>query len=411
MRTSTELPADAARFKLPLTETVREIFSNAGSTRPVNVRSPPRLLVQEKQNLKSNGFARRECERSVSHVGRYHGCREDGAALAHLELTLAMTSNPRTDPVLSGAIQPDGIKFRSTTAAASDIFWRQLHAQEFDVSEMSLSSLLIVIAQGNRDWVGLPIFSQRHFFQTWAWVRTDAGIQSPEDLRGKRVGVPEYQQTAALWSRAILQHDFGVQPGDMEWYMERTADRSHGAATGFRPPSGVRFQYMAGDQTIGSMMMNDELDATVMYSGRPSLVDRSTISFENNPKVRPLFADSSVEAQRYFQKTGIFPINHGMVVRRSLYEQHPWVALNIFNAFRRAKEQVASELLRLTETHVELGLLSSGAARGLRTDVYPYGVRSNQKTLEAVAEYSAEQGLTPRKIALEEVFAPSTLDL
>ena len=331
--------------------------------------------------------------------------------VARLELTLAMTSNPRTDPVLSGAIQPDGVKFRSTVAAASDIFWRQLHAQEFDVSEMSLSSLLIVIARGNRDWVGLPIFSQRHFFQTWAWVRADAGIQSPSDLKGKRIGVPEYQQTAALWSRAILEHDFGVKPSDMEWYMERTAERSHGAATGFEPPRGVRFQYITNDKTIGSMMMDGELDATVMYNGRPTLVDRSTISFECNTRVQPLFPDKSAEAQRYFGKTGIFPINHGMVFRRSLYEQHPWLALNIFNAFREAKERVAAEMRQRAETHTELGMLPAGSADALKTDLYPYGVKSNRKTLEALAAYSVEQELTPRKVKLEEVFAPSTLDL
>ena len=328
--------------------------------------------------------------------------------MAHLELTLAMTSNPRTDPVLSGAVQPDGVKLRSTVAAASDIFWRQLHAQEFDVSEMSMSSLLIVIARGNRDWVGIPVFSQRHFFQTWAWVRTDAGIQSPSDLKGKRMGVPEYQQTAALWSRAILEHDFGVQPSDVEWYMERTAERSHGAATGFQPPDGVRFQYISNDKSIGSMMMNGELDATVMYHSTPSLVDRSTISFEGNPRVRPLFADSSAEAQRYFAKTGIFPINHGMVVRRSLHERYPWLALNIFNAFRQAKERAAAETLHRAETRVELGLIPAAA---LKTALYPYGVRSNGKTLETLAEYSVEQGLTPRKVDLGEVFAPSTLDL
>jgi 4,5-dihydroxyphthalate decarboxylase len=331
--------------------------------------------------------------------------------MATLELTLAMTSNPRSDPLLKGAVRPDSVTFRSTIASAPDIFWRQLHDQEFDVSEMSMSHLLVVIANGNRDWIGLPIFPQRHFFQTWAWVRSDAGIDRPEDLRGKRVGVPEYQQTAALWTRGILAHDYGVRPSDMDWYMERTEDRSHGAATGFRPPSGIRFQYIPSGKSIGSMMMDGELDATLLYLGQPSLVDRSTISFDDNPRVRPLFVDRQAEIQRYFKQSGIFPINHGVVIRRSLYERHPWLALNIFNAFRRAKEQLAAETLRLASTHLELGLLDANAASAVSTDVYPYGVKSNRKTLETLAEYSHEQGLTPRRVALEEVFAPSTLDL
>jgi 4,5-dihydroxyphthalate decarboxylase len=168
---------------------------------------------------------------------------------------------------------------------------------------------------------------------------------------------------------------------------------------------------MAPDQTIGSMMLNGELDATVMYAGRPSLVDRSTASFEGNPSVRPLFSDGSAEAQRYFSATGIFPINHGMVIRRSLYEQHPWLPLNIFNAYRIAKERVSDEMRHLAATHVDLGLLGPGARKALATDLYPYGVRSNRKTLEILAQYSFEQGLTPRVVEPEEVFAPSTLDL
>jgi 4,5-dihydroxyphthalate decarboxylase len=331
--------------------------------------------------------------------------------MATLELTLALTRNARSQPVLDGSVRTDGVQFRSTVASAPDIFWRQLHDQEFDVSEMSMSSLLIVLANGNRDWVGLPIFTQRHFFQTWAWVRADAGIDGPQDLKGKRVGVPEYQQTAALWSRGILEHDFGVAPSDMDWYMERTAERSHGAATGFEPPAGVRFQYIAADKSIGAMMMDGELDATMLYMARPSLVDRSTVEFEGNPRVRRLFADGEAEAQRSFSSSGIFPINHGMVMRRSLYERHPWLALNIFNAFRMAKERVAERTRSLLATHLELGLLPADAARTLRVDPYPYGVKSNRRTLETLAAYSCEQGLTSRQLALEEVFAPSTLDL
>jgi 4,5-dihydroxyphthalate decarboxylase len=122
----------------------------------------------------------------------------------------------------------------------SEIFWRQLHFQDFDISETSLSSLLMATAQGNRDWVGIPVFTSRQFFHTNIWVRADAGIEQPADLKGKRVGVPEYQQTAARWARGVLQHEFGVHPKDVEWFMERTPERSHGGATGFQPPAGVK---------------------------------------------------------------------------------------------------------------------------------------------------------------------------
>ena len=331
--------------------------------------------------------------------------------MAALELSLIMGANDRSLPVLNGTVKPDGIDLTSTVAHPSEIFWRQLHFKEFVVSEMSLSSLLMAMAHGNRDWIALPIFTSRRFFHTGAWVRAQSGIEKPEDLKGKRVGVPEYQQTAALWSRGVLKHEFGVEPQDLEWWMERTEERSHGGATGFEPPKGIRFHRIPADQNIGSMLLDGKLDATLLYLTNNNLVDRSRVTLEGNPEFRLLFPNPAAEGTRYFQKTGIFPINHGMVVRRSIYEKHPWVPLNIFNAFREAKERIAARTRELVSTHLELGLLGPEARKALAVDVYPYGVKSNQKVLETVAEYSYEQGLTPRLMHMDEIFAPSTLDL
>ncbi len=331
--------------------------------------------------------------------------------MSKLQLSLIMGSNVRSGPVIDGLVKPEGIDLVATAAHASEIFWRQLRFQEFDVSEMSLSSLLIAIAGGNRDWVGLPIFTSRRMFHTGIWVGSDSGIEQPADLKGKRVGVPEYQQTAALWSRGVLTHEFGVDPADIEWFMERTPERSHGGATGFQPPAGVRVRQIPAEKSIGTMMMDGELDATLLYITDPNLVDRSRVTFEGNPKVRLLFPDPVAEGRRYFQKTGIFHINHGLVVRREIHEQHPWVALNLFNAFRIAKEQAEQRMRDLVSTHVELGLVPDGTSDGLLQDPYPYGVKSNQKVLETVCQYSHEQGLTPRVVSLEEVFAHNTMDL
>ena len=331
--------------------------------------------------------------------------------MAKLQLSLIISANARTQPILNGSVQPDGIDLAATSGTPGEIFWRQLHHAEFDVSEMSLSSLLIVTAQGSSPWVGLPIFPIRRFFHAEMLVRADAGIERPEDLRGKRIGVPEYQQTAALWVRGALRHEFGVGEEELDWYMERTEELSHGGATGFRPPPGVSFQYIPRDKSIASMLVAGELDATAFYVTHRNMLDRSGVDLQGHPRIRSLFPDPIAEGARYSQQTGIARLNHAVVVRRSILERHPWVALNLYKAFLAAKDGVAARARELAEPYFRLGLLPAEAHAGLDADPYPYGVQANRHVLETVTAYSHEQGLTPRRVQLDEVFAPSTLDL
>src|SRR6202158_3588585 len=152
---------------------------------------------------------------------------------SRLELSIALSDNERTRPLPEGLVVPQGIKLVPTMVHPSEMFWRQLKFAEFDVSEMSMSSLVISTARGPTPWVALPVFTTREFFHTRILVRSDAGIAAPADLSGKRVGVPEYQQPAAIWGRGTLENEFGVRPRDIEFFMERVADKSHGGATGF----------------------------------------------------------------------------------------------------------------------------------------------------------------------------------
>lgn len=329
--------------------------------------------------------------------------------MARLKLTLAVTPNQHTQPIIDGRVKADGIDLDISVLGAPEIFYRQLHDSAFDASEMSMSSLLIARSQGDERFVAIPVFTSRRFFHTLAVVRADAGINKPEDLKGKRVGVPEYQMTAALWSRAALQHEFGVQPSDIEWHMERLEDMSHGGATGFKPPAGVKFSYIPKEKNISDMLLSGELDAAVpFFGGGPNYLDRSK-DLAGESRVRQLF-DVDAEGERYFGNTGFFPINHGMVVRRSLYEQHPWVALNLFRAFLAAKELVRDRRRELVSPYFETGVVGGGLGT-FNQDIFAYGVRSNQKILEAIAQFSHEQGLTPRKLELKELFAEQTMDL
>src|SRR5215831_11730931 len=206
-----------------------------------------------------------------------------------LELSIALSDNANTRPLLDGRVEAEGIRLIPTAVHPSEMFWRQLRFGEFDVSEMSMSSLLISTSRGPSPWIALPVFTTREFFHTRILVRIDAGIATPADMRGKRVGVPEYQQTAAIWARGVLQHEFGVHTKDIAWFMERPPEKSHGGATGFIPPAGVKLAFIPPTTNIGEMLVGGELDATLLYLTADNLVDRSRIDLAGDPRVRPLF--------------------------------------------------------------------------------------------------------------------------
>lgn len=330
--------------------------------------------------------------------------------MADLDLSIALSDNENTRPLLDGAIAAEGIRLFPTAVHPSEMFWRQLKFGDFDVSEMSMSSLLIATARGPTPWVALPVFTTREFFHTRVLVRTDAGIEGPADLRGKRVGVPEYQQTAAIWSRGALQHEFGVHAREIDWFMERGADKSHGGATGFMPPDGVKVTPISASTNIGEMLVSGELDATLLYLTNPNLVDRSRLDLSGDPRVRPLF-DRAAEGRRYYAKTGLYPINHTVVVRRSLLEKHPWIALNLYTAFNTARARVLRQGEVMLRSYRQLGLVGEETARALRQDPMAYGIRATRPVLETIAQYVHEQGLTPRRVAIDELFAPQTMDL
>ena len=328
-----------------------------------------------------------------------------------LQLSIALSDNARTRPLIDGIVTPEAIDPLITVVHPSEMFWRQLKYADFDVSEMSMSSLLIAASKGDFRWVAIPVFTHREFFHTRIRVRTDRGIKTPQDLRGKRVAVPEYQQTSAIWSRGILQNEFGVNMRDIEWFMERTPDMSHGGSTGFKPPEGVRLNRIPPTTNIGEMMAKGELDATLLYLTNTNLVDRSTVDLAKVPEVGYLFADPVAEGHRFYQKTGIFPINHTVVVKRELLEKHPWLALNLYSGFLKAKNETTRRATEALGPWLETGALGAEAASGLRKDPLAYGVKAARPVLETIAQFLHEQGLTEGRVNIDDVFAKSTLDV
>ena len=332
--------------------------------------------------------------------------------MGDIELSLAFADNARSKPVMTDKVKPEGIKLITTVSGMSELAWRQFGFKEFQLSELSVSSLTIAISKGNDAFVGLPIFTSRSFFHTRILVRDGAGITDPSQLAGKRIGVPEYQQTAALWGRGVLLHEWGVDDKSVHWFMERLPERSHGGATGFDPKAiGIDLTYIPASSSIGQMLLNDELDATLLYIADPNFVDRSTAVFGPGSGVSPLFPDARAEATRYYSKTHLMPINHGAVVRRDVLEKYPWVALNIYQAFLDAKRIAHAETLRELEKMVDFNQLSADDAEKMSKDPFPYGVVANREVLEALTLYSYEQGLSARKVEVEELFYPACLEL
>ncbi len=335
------------------------------------------------------------------------------------DLTLSFVSNfnERVEPLMDGTIKADGIDIIPTYSHPSETFWRQLKFQEFQVAEMSMSSYLIARSRGV-DMIALPVFPSRRFFHTDLSYHVDSGVTKPGDLLDKRIGVGEYQQTAALWARGILDHDFGVSQYKVDWYMERTDELSHGGATGFTPPPGISLHRIPPDKSMATMLVNHEIDAAPIaghLSRAVNVIDRSTHirgSEGDWSKVKPLFPDPIAEAKRFVGKYGFVPVNHAYIIRGDVYREHPGVTLKLYDAFVAAKAYATKTLPERIPAALFFGAEYLATTQGiLGDDPFPYGVKANSAMLETLIGFSQEQGLTPRKMKVEELFAKETLDL
>lgn len=334
-----------------------------------------------------------------------------------LSLSFISNFNERVEPLMNGAIEADGIDIIPTYSHPSETFWRQLKFNEFQVAEMSMSSYLIARSRG-ADMIALPVFPSRRFFHAEQSYHVDSGIKEPGDLNGKRIGVGEYQQTAALWARGVLEHDFGVSQYKVHWYMERTEELSHSGATGFTPPPGVSFHRIPPDKSLATMLVNNEIDVAPIgghLSRAVNVIDRSTHMRGGEgdwSKVKPLFLDEIGEAKRFVAAHGFVPVNHTYIIRGDVYREHPDVAVKLYEAFVKAKAQAAETLNERIPAALVFGPEYLAMTREiLGDDPFPYGIKANEAMLDTIIAYSAEQGLTPRKMQVEELFAKETLSL
>jgi 4,5-dihydroxyphthalate decarboxylase len=290
-----------------------------------------------------------------------------------------------------------------------EVFWRTARFQDFDASEFSFQSYLVAKASERGDGlplVAIPVFPSRSFRHSAIYINTEAGIEKPEDFKGKTVGVPEYQMTAATWARGILQHEYGVHPEDIKvWRTGGLEQAGRVEKLKLNLPSGVRVEPIPSDRTLNDMLEKGEIDA--------SITARMPSSFaKGSPNVRRLFEDYPTVEKEYYKKTGIFPIMHTVVIRQDVYEANRWIARNLYQAFKEAKDLALEQAYESGVLRYSLPWMVHAVEEQRELfgeNAWAYGVEPNLKTIEALSQYSYEQGLSERKIGAEELFAPETL--
>ena len=321
-----------------------------------------------------------------------------------LKLTIAISPWDRINPLLTGEVKHEGITLEHHNIPLQDIWRRQLQDNEFDISEMSMSFTLQAIPLG-WDYRVLPVFHNRTFSYVNTMIRLGSGIRQdhPEDMIGKRVGVVDYQMTAALWTRGILEHEFGVAPRGVEWFQGRPDPAIPGQTEPFRPPEGVVIN--PPPNNLEQLMADGTLDA--MYSVHPStsgpLADRS--------RFVPLFADGVAESERYYARTGIFPAHHATIVRKSMLDAHPWAAKSLLDAFIEAQRLTMERAMKEPPSVLVFSREMMERQRETFGDnPYAYGLAANATTIDLVQTFAVEHGMTLQKQPLAGFIAAGALD-
>jgi 4,5-dihydroxyphthalate decarboxylase len=325
--------------------------------------------------------------------------------MSKLRLTFACWNYDRTRALAEGSVRAEGIDLVYLAQPVEETFFRMLRYREFDCAEMSLSSYVASLGGEDPAFIAIPAFPSRFFRHSCIFVSARSGIARPEELKGKRVGVPEYQMTAPVWIRGILSDDYGVRVTDVEHFSGGEEEPGRDEKIRLSLPREIRLRPIGPGQTLSRMLAEGELDAL--------FTARAPSTFYRQPdKVRRLFADYVQMEKEYYRRTKIFPIMHTVVLRRELYEANPWIAQSLYKACVEAKAR-AYELYAQTAAMPAMLPWSVAAVeearREMGEDWWPYGLEQNRHVLDTFLRYHHEQGLSKRRFAPEELFARETL--
>jgi 4,5-dihydroxyphthalate decarboxylase len=326
-----------------------------------------------------------------------------------LPLSVACWDYDRTRAVADGRVMPQGIDLTYLDLPPEETFFRMLRWSEFDVAEMSLSSYVLSLFADEPPFVALPVFPSRVFRHGSIYLSPDSPVRSPEDLAGATVGVPEFQMTASVWIRGMLEEHHGVPVSSVHYRTGGLHDAGRSEKLVLDLPAELDVRPIGSDETLDDLLRRSRIDA--LYTAR---VPHSFDATDQGPStVRRLFPDTREAERAYFRRTSIFPIMHTLVIRREVYRRNRWIARSLFDAFVRAKELAYAELHELTALK---GMLPWSVQEADETvdlmgaDFWPYGIEANRETLATFLRYSHQQGLAKRLLTPEELFAPETLE-
>ena len=325
--------------------------------------------------------------------------------MARLTLSLGLVDSCDTTTSLAhGYVAAQGIDFAVTQTEPPKLFRRQAETSDFDVCEMSISTYLMMRSRGEDAYLGLPLFPRRSFRHGFVFVNTETGIRNPVDLAGRRIGLPEYQQTAAMWIRSILRDQYGVDTAGIEWVVGGLHERVGPERYGDELQARVRLRRLAATETLNSLLEAGEIEA-VIGAQRPR-------SFGRAPQVQRLFPDFRRVEAEYYAETGFFPLMHMIVIRRALAEEQPWIVRNICDAFEASKRDSDTRLRALADRACALPWLQDDVEEIQRifgsADYRPYGLAPNRPALEAMAQMSVVDGLSPVRVDVDDLFAESS---
>ncbi len=325
--------------------------------------------------------------------------------MSDLKLSIAMGDYDRTRAIVDGRVKIDGVDPVCMLLSPEEMFFRAFRHHAFDVSELSLSSYCVSLAKGDPHYIAVPVFLSRAFRHTSIYIRTDKGIAEPADLKGRRIGIAEYQLTANVWARAFLA-DYGVEPSDITWVRGGMNAPGRPEKIKLNLPPEVKIEQAPEGATLNAMLAEGDIDGFIGPRS-PQCFD------EGHADVDRLFSKSITVAEDYYRTTGIFPIMHVLGVRRQLADDHPWLPGALLKAFAAAKSMAVQALSDTSATKVTMPFVEDTLRRArslMGPDLWTYGAGANRHVLEAFLTHHHDQGLSPRKVDVEELFHPSTLE-